>query len=232
MSDRWVNSVMLTVGLLLSSAVVADEIRIRADPWLPYSGRSDMNPAGYMVEMAQAIAKANGHTIEYRTLPWANALELVRAGSADCVVGAYKSDAEGFEFPAGGWGPSGNLFWGLAETTWRYTGPASLADVRIGVIEEYSIVRLMARLIGKRIVAFVEDQSVLAYAVEQAQMDPARIISLGQAGEVEPVYIACTPAHPRGRTYADMFDQGIAELRKSGKLKQILDAYNLKDWES
>ena len=260
MSDRWVNSVMLTVGLLLSSAVFADEIRIRADPWLPYSGGSDMRPAGYMVEMAQAIAKANGHTIEYRTLPWANALELVRAGSADCVVGAYKSDAEGFEFPAGGWGPSGNLFWGLAETTWRYTGPASLADVRIGVIEEYSygdeldayieqhagdtarievvpavgrgIVRLMARLIGKRIVAFVEDQSVLAYAVEQAQMDPARIISLGQAGEVEPVYIACTPAHPRGRTYADMFDKGIAELRKSGKLKQILDAYNLKDWES
>jgi len=260
MSDRWVKSVIVGMGLALASAAAADEIRIRADPWLPYSGGSEMRPAGYMVEMAEAIAKANGHTIEYRTLPWANALDVVRAGSADCVVGAYKSDAEGFEFPVGGWGMSGNIFWGLAETTWRYEGPASLEGIRIGVLEEYSygedldayikqhggdsarmevvpavgrgIVRLMARLIGKRIVTFIEDKNVLAYAVEQAKMDPTRIISLGQAGELEPVYIACTPADPRGRKYADMFHQGTAELRKSGKLKQILDTYNLKDWES
>ena len=175
-------------------------------------------------------------------------------------MGAYKADAEGFEFPASGWGLSGNKFWGLAETTWRYDGLASLDNVRIGVIEEYNygeemdayiekhagdaarievvpavgrgIVRLMARLIGKRIVTFVEDQNVLAFAVEEAQMDPTRIISLGQASELENVYIACTPADPRGRKYADMFDKGTAELRKSGKLKQILDTYNLKDWES
>ena len=249
-------------GLVLVSAAFsasADDIRIRADPWLPYSGGSEMNPPGYMVEMAMAIAKANGHTVQYRTMPWANALEVVRAGSADCVVGAYLSDAEGFEFPKTGWGPSGNVFWGLAENPWRYTGPDSLADVRIGVIEEYSygedldayikahaddkarleivpavgrgIVRLMARLIGKRIDTVIEDRSVLAYAVEQAKMDPSRIIALGEAGEVESVYIACTPADPRGRAYADMFDQGTAQLRSSGKLAEILARYNLKDWE-
>lgn len=247
--------------ILLSAAAVAsaDDIRIRADPWLPYSGGSEMNPPGYMVEMAIAIAKAHGHTVQYRTMPWANALEMVRAGSADCVVGAYRSDAEDFEFPKAGWGPSGNVFWGLAENPWRFTGVDSLADVRIGVIEEYSygdeldeyikahaddqarleivpavgrgIVRLMARLIGKRIDTFIEDRSVLAYAVEQAKMDPARIISLGQAGDVESVYIACTPADPRGRAYADLFDQGTAQLRASGKLAEILSRYNLKDWE-
>lgn len=237
---------------------VADEIKIRADPWLPYSGGSEMNPGGYMVEMAEAIAKANGHTIEYRTMPWANALDVVRAGSADCVVGAYLTDAEGFEFPKSGWGKSGNVFWGMSETQWRYDGIASLDKVKVGVIEEYSygdemdaylkqysgdtnrievvpavgrgIVRLIARLIGKRIDTFVEDTNVLAYAVDQAKMEPGRIVSLGVVSEPEDVYIACTPADPRGRAYAEMFDEGTAKLRSSGKLAEILGHYNLKDW--
>lgn len=258
-SRRWLSQSICGVFLLgVTAGAAADDIRIRADPWLPYSGGSEMDPPGYMLEMAMAIAKANGHTVQYRTMPWANALDVVRAGSADCVVGAYLSDAEGFEFPKSGWGPSGNEFWGLSDNKWRYTGLDSLATVRVGVVEEYSygeefdvyikahakdsarleivpavgrsIVRLIARLIGKRIDTFIEDRSVLAYAVEQAKMDPARIISMGKVSEPESVYIACTPADPRGRAYADMFDKGTAQLRASGKLAEILAHYNLKDW--
>lgn len=255
-----------TLQWLLGAAAVcaaglagAAEISVRADPWLPYSGGQEMNPPGYMVEMAEAIAKANGHEIEYRTLPWSNALDVVRAGSADCVVGAYLSDAEGFAFPDVGWGPSGNVFWGLAEQKWRFEGIPSLDTIKIGVLEDYSygdeldayieqhkadaqrleivpaigrgIVRLLARLIGRRVGAIIEDRNVMAYALEQAKMDPKRVISLGEAGESESVYIACTPAHPRGKEYADMFGRGTAQLRASGKLAEILAKYNLKDWE-
>lgn len=252
---RWV-----MLGMLLASTpLLADEIRIRADPWLPYSGGSEMNPAGYMVDMAKAIAEANGHTIQYRTMPWANALDVVRSGGADCVVGAYKFDAEGFEFPDVGWGLSGNVFWGLAEQKWRFDGVASLDSVKIGILEEYSygdeldayieqhkadanrlevvpavgrgIVRLLARLIGRRVDTIIEDRNVLAYALEQAKMEPGRVISLGETGEPEEVYIACTPADPRGRAYADLFGKGTAQLRASGKLAEILKNYNLQDWE-
>lgn len=258
LQGRAVRWVMLGT-LLASTPLLADEIRIRADPWLPYSGGSEMNPAGYMVDMAKAIAEANGHTIQYRTMPWANALDVVRAGNADCVVGAYLSDAEGFEFPEVGWGPSGNVFWGLAEQKWRFEGVASLDAVKIGILEEYSygdeldgyieqhkadanrlevvpaigrgVVRLLARLIGRRVDTIIEDRNVLAYALEQAKMEPGRVISLGETGEPESVYIACTPADPRGRVYADMFGKGTAQLRASGKLAEILKNYNLQDWE-
>lgn len=243
----------------LATPALADDIEIRADPWLPYSGGGEMNPAGYMVEMAKAIAEANGHTIQYRTMPWSNALEVVREGKADCVVGAYLSDAEGFAFPDVGWGPSGNVFWGLAEQTWRFDGIASLDTIKVGVLEDYSygdeldayieqhkadanrlevvpavgrgIVRLLARLIGKRVGTIIEDRNVLAYALEQAKMDEGRVISLGETGDPESVYIACTPADPRGKVYADMFGKGTAQLRASGKLAEILARYNLKDWE-
>jgi polar amino acid transport system substrate-binding protein len=72
---------------------------------------------------------------------------------------------------------------------------------------------------------------VLAYALEQAKMEPGRVISLGETGEPEEVYIACTPADPRGRAYADLFGKGTAQLRASGKLAEILKNYNLQDWE-
>lgn len=245
--------------MALATPALADDIRIRADPWLPYSGSSEMNPAGYMVEMAKAIAEANGHTIDYRTLPWTNALDAVRAGKADCVVGAYKSDAEDFAFPDVGWGVSGNMFWGLAEQKWRFDGLASLDTAKIAVLEDYSygdeldgyikahaadaarlevvpavgrgVVRLLARVIGRRVVAIIEDRNVLAYALEESKMEAGRVISLGKAGELENVYIACTPADPRGQEYADMFGKGTAQLRASGKLAEILGRYNLKDWD-
>lgn len=249
-------SLGLLLGVLAGTANAA-EITIRADEWLPYNGGSTLKPPGYMIEMAQAIAARNGHTVEYRTLPWERALDAVRKGTFDCVVGAYLSDAEGFAFPSVSWGKSGNHLYGFDDNPWRYSGPESLSQVRIGVLEEYSygdeldayiaankddpgkvnvapgvgrgIVMLIGRLVGRKIDIFVEDLNVAAYGIERAGMT-GRIIDLGQVGEDEDVYIACTPAHPRGREYADMFGKGTQELRNSGELKAILDKYKLRDW--
>lgn len=156
------------------------------------------------------------------------------------------------------WAGAGNLlFLGLAEQKWRFDGVASLDSIKIGVLEEYSYGeeldayieqhketpiaskwsprvpggRPLARLIGRRVDTIIEDRNVLAYALEQAKMEPGRVISLGETGEPEEVYIACTPADPRGRAYADLFGKGTAQLRASGKLAEILKNYNLQDWE-
>ena len=85
---RWVLfcGAMLAVGL----PAVAGVITIRADEWLPYNGGSKMKPPGYMIEMADSIARKNGHEVEYRVLLWEDSLEAVRKGLTDCVVGAYK----------------------------------------------------------------------------------------------------------------------------------------------
>lgn len=250
--------VALALGVLAAGTAGAAEIRIRADEWLPYNGGSNMKPPGYMIEMAKLIAERNGHTIQYRHMPWEDALDGTRQGSFDCVVGAYKSDAEGFAFPARGWGYGDNAFFGFSDNPWRYNGIASLEGVRVGVLEGYSygdeldayieqhkdnperivvvpvvgraIVKLMANLVSRRIDVFLEDSNVAAYGITQARMEEGRIISLGEASEAEEVYIACTPADPRGRKYADMFDQGLTQLRASGELAQILAKYGLKDW--
>jgi polar amino acid transport system substrate-binding protein len=246
--------------VLLSCAAVvqADTISIRADEWLPYNGPLTRKPPGYMIELADAIAAANGHTIDYKTMPWDDAVASSRKGDIDCVVGALKSDAEGFMFPDEPWGESLNGIFALEDLQWEYNGIESFSTVRVAVISGYSyseeidayveqykddpskvvvvnsvgraLMNAVSRLVSKKADVVIEDVNVAASTFKRMQMSD-RMKSVGVIGEAEPLYIACTPANPRGKQFAEMFSKGTVELRSSGKLQEILEKYGLEDWK-
>jgi polar amino acid transport system substrate-binding protein len=244
---------------LLASSVYADAISIRSDEWLPYNGPTNKSPPGYMIELAEKIAATNGHTINYSTMPWDDAVAAVRRGGHDCVVGALKADAEGFAFPNETWGMTQSAFYTLDDSKWRYSGIDSLAGQRLAVIEGYSysealdayieqfkadparIVEIssagraqmnaVSRLVSKKADIMLEDINVAKLTIGKLNLT-GRVVMSDVATEQEPLYIACTPADPRGKKYADMFSAGIAALRASGELATILDKYNLSDWQA
>lgn len=249
------------VGLFLLSCaawVQAETITIRADEWLPYNGPLSRKPPGYMIELADAIAAANGHTIDYKTMPWDDAVASARKGDTDCVVGALKSDAEGFMFPDEPWGQSLNGLFALEDLKWEFTDIDSFSSVRIAVISGYSyseeidayveqhkddpskvsvvestgraLMNAVSRLVSGRADVVIEDVNVAASTFKRMKMSD-RMRSVGVVGDPEPLYIACTPANPRGKQFADMFSAGTAELRSSGKLAEILEKYGLDDWK-
>ncbi|MBI2397593.1 MAG: transporter substrate-binding domain-containing protein [Xanthomonadales bacterium] len=251
-------SVASLLLLVFSSTAFADAISIRADEWLPYNGPSTKKPPGYMIELAEKIAVANGHTIAYSTMPWDDAVAAVRRGAHDCVVGALKSDAEDFMFPSESWGESQSAFYALNDSKWRYAGIDSLANQRLAVIESYSYsdeidayvekfkndptrvvvvssagragMNAMSLLIRKKADVFVEDVNVAKQTIAKLNLQD-RVVMADIATESDTLYIACTPADPRGRRYAEMFSAGIAKLRKSGELATILAKYHLADWK-
>lgn len=250
--------VSLIVLMCSVAPVCADTITIRADEWLPYNGPVSRKPPGYMIEMADAIAAKNGHTIEYKTMPWDDAVESSRKGDIDCVVGALKTDAEGFMFPEESWGSSLNGLFSLVDLNYEYTGIESFAKVRIAVIAGYSyndeidayveankadpskvvvvnstgraLMNAVSRLVSNKADVIIEDVNVAASTFKKMTMDD-RMKSVGVIGEPEPLYIACTPANPRGKQFADMFSAGTVELRSSGQLAEILEKYGLEDWK-
>lgn len=251
-SCSWVAALFLC----LAAASQAEVITIRADPWLPYNGVGQRKPDGYMIDLAKRIAQINGHTVNYNNMPWDDAIEAVRKGEYDCVVGAAKDDAEDFAFPAESWGKSNNAFWGMAETTWRFTGIDSLESIRLLALEGYSYSETLdpyieahasdgkvmvinpirraanaavSNLVARKADVFVEDVNVMQQTLRGMQMQD-RVINLGALDELTDVYIACTPAKPRGAQYAQMFSEGLKALRNSGELQKILDAYGLQDW--
>lgn len=251
-------SLFLLLAVSACAAAHADTITIRADEWLPYNGTTARKPPGYMIEMADAIAAKNGHTIGYSNLPWDDAVAAVRKGQYDCVVGALKSDAEGFAFPAEPWGKSQNAFYAKKDTTWRYEGPQSLDKIKMVVIDGYSYgdevdawveankanpdrvkvvtstgrarVHAFMHLVTNRADVFVEDINVGDETIRQLQITDS-VQNIGAVADPDPLYIACTPADPRGARYAAMFSEGTRELRASGELDRILAKYGVKDWK-
>jgi polar amino acid transport system substrate-binding protein len=244
-------------GLLVAGSTLADTITIRSDPWLPYNGVGNQAPAGYMIELARLIAEAEGHEIDYRNLPWDDALAAVREGRFDCVVGATRGDAPDFAFPANAWGQSQSVFFAMADSGWRWNGVESLEGKRLAVIEGYAYgegidayieqhkadparvvvvnsvgraaVAAVSNLVGRRADIWVENRFVGVDTLTKLEL-AERIVERGALDAPEDVFIGCTPADPRGARYAEMFSDGIARLRSEGKLAEVLARYGLRDW--
>lgn len=238
----------------VASIAQADTITIRSDSWYPYNGKPGGKPEGYMIEAARAIAKLNGHSIDYRLLDWDASIAQVTSGNVDCLVGATKDDAPKLAFPAQSWGKSNNVMFVLAENPWSFKGIASLKGQKLVVISGYaygdtldahikaapkdsvlsiannrnSLTLAIQQLVTKKGTVLVEDSNVAFAKFAQLEMI-GRFRVAGQVDEASDVYIACTPS-AKGRKYVAMFNAGLVALRKSGELKKILTRHGLQDW--
>jgi polar amino acid transport system substrate-binding protein len=248
--------ILILLGLAAAPAT-ADTIRIRADEWLPYNGRSTLRPPGYMIEMASAIAEAAGHRIDYRHIPWDDALAGVESGSFDCVVGAAAEEVPGFPRPALAWGESQSVAYTLAASTLVIDDVEAIKSLRLAVLADYSYgevldawiegegagsdrlvavetnVRasraVLSYLIAGKVDVVIDDRNVILNTLRDEGLE-GRVVERLEVGPADPVYIACTPADPRGARYAALFEQGTRQLRESGQLANILARYGLTDW--
>lgn len=250
----------LAVAAFLSSPATeakAAEITIRADPWCPFNCRPGDAEPGYGIEMAKlAFAKA-GHTLNYELMPWARAIDAVRAGSIDAVIGAQQTGEEGrgLVFPKQSIGPARNIIALRRDSAWTYAGPASLEKLSLGAVLGYSYtpevdahiakhkdnvqmvqfvggddaaVQNLKKLAAGRISGVVETENVITYAAKKIGVtDQLRIVGVG-ADEL--VYVAFAPKSPRSAAYAKAYDDGVAALRASGELAKILAKYGITDW--
>lgn len=133
-----IRTLLLLLCLLPFSATAENVVTIRADNWYPMNGDPKAELPGYMIELASAIFKEHGYSVNYENMPWKRALSSVGSGKFDCVVGAYKEDAEGFLFPEESWGLDQADFFVKKGNPWRYDGLESLKDKKIGLIGGYA----------------------------------------------------------------------------------------------
>ncbi len=87
--------------------------------------------------------------------------------------------------------------------------------------------RMLRRLQLGRMDAFIEEENLVAYTLKQQPGLAAR-----NAGCEAPsyAYLALSPRHPQAHSHARTFSDGMAKLRRSGRLKAILASYGLPEW--
>jgi len=249
---------VLVCALLVSltQAVVAGELtlRIRADAWMPFNGDPKAERPGYVVELARLIFGPAGVKVDYELMPWKDALVAARKSEVDAVIGANPTEAEGLLLPRRSAGMPRIALFVKKDNPWKYENLQSLNSVKLGVIAGYSywdsfdaflksnrsgkvvyfqgetpLTDGIAQLNKGKIDVMAETLAVFIWTVRSEGGSPAdyRVAYL-QAGEA--IYMAFAK-NETGKRCAEIFDQGLARLRKSGELAMVLKKYGLPDWE-
>lgn len=243
------------LALLLAGLTPAqgETLRLRTDPWMPFNGDPASALPGYAIEILRLVMAPHDITVDYQNMAWSDALEACAEGKVDAVVGANTVEAAKLVLPTESIGaPRVGLFIAAANP-WKYTNIPALASVRLGVIKDYkyfgALDNYIARNAGPGIVTFPDGEQlesaikqlvaggidvlaevypVFAWTARNAGFKPDQF-RLAYLHEGESVYIAFAP-NEAGRRYAQLFDQGIRQLRSSGQLEEILKRYGQKDW--
>lgn len=247
---------VLFVLTFLSSVAFADTIKLVADNWMPYNG-DGKSETGYMLDIAQKVFGDAGYTVVFEAMPWARAIDTVRKGSYDGIVGAAVNDAPDFVFPKNELAIVDTEFFVKKGTAWRYDGIQSLAKIRLAVIKDYSyntdldkyiadnaaakdkldigfgddvLESNFQKLMSGRVDVVTDGGAVLKYTAGKMGI-AGQVVSAGIGDPGSKTYIAFSPVGKSSKDYAQILSDGIDRLRKSGELKKILAKYGLTDWK-
>ncbi|MBI5381539.1 MAG: transporter substrate-binding domain-containing protein [Opitutae bacterium] len=237
-----------------TAGLAEETIRLRADAWMPINGEPSAEAPGYAIEIVRAIFPERGVKVDYRMMPWTDALKAVAAGEIEAVIGASKKEAEGLILPRESITVLNMGVYVLKDSTWTYSNISSFSKIRLGAIDGYDywdalnayirtnqpprvvlftgeapLKEAIAKLKGAEIDAMPENILVFTWAVKDAGLKITDF-RLAYRHEGEEAYIAFTAHGEAGRRYAQWFDEGMARLRKSGELGKILSKYGVRDW--
>lgn len=237
-------------------AGAGETVRVRADLWPPFNSHPGLGKEGYMIEVLRQIFQKRGLEIDYQLATWTEALEAAKSGECDAVVGVSQLEAAGLVLPAEDFGRAGTGFYVRAGDPWRFAGVESLKGKRLGCAIDYDYGPLLNNYIKENlssgnIVQFGGDEAadknineLLCGRIDVALECPVvmeyrlnefgandKVIAAGPILDREPIYAAFTPRDEKGYRLAEIFDQGLAELRRNGELARIMAKYGLKDWK-
>ncbi|CTQ51443.1 substrate-binding periplasmic protein [Jannaschia donghaensis] len=234
--------------------VAADQVVLRADPYCPYNCEPGSDSPGFMIEIAREALAMHGHTVVYENAPWARALEMARTGVIAGAVGALPEEAPDllYGIPIGSYSEAVALR--IGETIDSET-PSTYDGWRIGIIDGYEYYGPIAayieanagdrtvvqsaggdqpldtnlrKLRARRIDMVADAEAVLAYNLLQNGLEDE--LTIVRMSDADAIYIGFSPANPASATYLEHLEDGVATLRKSGRLAEILSRYGVADW--
>ena len=110
-----------------------------------------------------------------------------------------------------------------------YIQESGSASVTLLGGDQYPLRRGIRMLSLRRVDALVEADPVFWYNANLlGNADQFKVA--GRASESMKSYIAFSPSLPQSEDYARILSEGIASMRASGELDEILAKYGLKDW--
>ncbi len=249
----------LVVLLIVTSVQAVEKERrslvIAGDYWCPYNCNPESEHHGFLVELARRALHIYGIDIEYRMMPWGQALEEVESGKIDGIIGLSNPKRRKLvatELPLD-YSSSGAFT--RVDTEWTYDGTSSLRGKKIGVIMDYvvdesinhyigsnyttnpglfmiedganAVIESIANLLDKEIDVYIEDERVVKHYIQETGLAQ----SIRSAGKITkeklPIYIAFSANIPNIKKYIGYFEEGIASLKATGEYDELRAKYKM-----
>ncbi len=245
--------IMAGFGNLIVPSARADVIELRANPWCPFNCTPGSAAPGFMVELTREALAPFGHEVRYAQLNWSRSLAQVRSGEITGIIGTDADEAPGLVFsPALG---QYQEVLGFRRGERRDIARISeLAGLRLGALQDYeynsdvlehiaarsaepgeiqllsgddALARNLRKLLAGRIDVLVADRIALMHQLHEMGLQDQ--VELLPHPESSTLHIGFSPKHPQAALYVAQMEQGLAELRRSGRYQAILARYGLKE---
>jgi polar amino acid transport system substrate-binding protein len=249
--------ILLGIGML-GSGPAAETITVSTGDWLPYVGLKRSDPPGYVIELVREIFTKAGYQVIVNDLPYERALAYLEDGRVDVVTAAFAEDLPSPAIailPDEEVGRIQRAFFVKKGEKWNYTGQASLAQIKLGLVigEVYPEIktyldqrpkpnrieyvsgvdgyrRNVLKLLAGRIDVMLEIPEVVEFYAAQLH-SLSEIRQAGRIGKLRKLWVAFSAHNPNARRYANLFSKGIKTMRKSGELQELLSRYHVRDWK-
>ena len=255
---------LLCISLLVASfSAVADKRRslerktlvIAGDYWCPYNCSQGADKPGYLVELIRRALYIYRIDVEYRMMPWGDALDAVKAGEVDGIIGV--SDVRGRKMVSTRLPLEYSVAsaYTRADTQWEYDGLESLRGKKLGIIMDYvvdneinhyvgihyptnsgmfvvedgknAVIESIANLIDGDSDVYIEDRRVVENYINENGLAPY-IRNAGNVTKIkQPIYIAFSSEIPSIKKYIKSFEEGLASLKATGEYDDIRAKYNM-----
>lgn len=234
----------------------AASLEVVADEWCPINCQPKDPAPGYAIEILRAIFIQDD--ISYHVRPWKRAVRNVKKGISDAAIGAGTdiTEREGLQIGAEPIGMVKDCLYVAANNPTRYRGnaddlnPIKRLGIALGYVYTEGFKEWIERpanshklfmasgdqpglsnlrkLSDGSLEGLIEASVVIDYQLLKTGLDK-QVIAAG-CDSPEFIYMAFGPKNSPGDQLIEQFDKGMAELRKSGKLAEILQKYGVKDW--
>lgn len=241
-----IKQLLAGLSLLCASVVHADTITAAGDPWPPFLDPEHAQQ-GVAVEIVTAALANQGHTLKFSFMPWQRALDGVKDGSIDILVGAWHTKEREAYLLFGEPYLSNDLkFIKRKDDSFTFTGIDSLKGKTIGTVRGYGygdafeqathfkkqeaaeLMPSVLKLLAGRIDLTLEDEVVARSLISKKQPDALdKLAFVDPPLSSNPLHIATGQSNARKTTIIEAFNKGLATIKADGTLAAILQRNGL-----
>jgi polar amino acid transport system substrate-binding protein len=242
-----------------ANAAGKETYTIASDYWFPYNGDVTGTHRGYIVDFIDSALKKQNLNLNYQLRDWDESVQAASMGKVDCIIGANLEDIDETKpkmvHTAKPWGMARDILVTLKESTWVYSQPSDLKQVRLmapyteGYSPEVDSYLAKAKapavktvsgrqafsmaamhLSTRKADAILENEHVAMANIKKLNMQD-RFRVAGFVGPPNALYVACT-GNARGKDLIKILDTAWARASADDSIANLLSQYGLNDWNA